>query len=45
MNVTRARVKLLEKNLRQRFLTSLRENGYFVGYNPKPRWARADQAA
>jgi len=41
MGCTRARVKLLEKSLRRRFLECLRENGYFVGYEPKPRWTRA----
>ncbi len=40
MGVTRARVKLLERSQRQSFLTSLRSAGYFVGYNPKPRWTR-----
>lgn len=45
MQVTRARVKLLEKNLRRRFLERLRENGYFVGYTPRPRWSRATKAA
>lgn len=45
MGVTRARVKLLEKNLRRRFLAALRDHGYFVGYNPKPRWTRASEAA
>jgi RNA polymerase sigma factor (sigma-70 family) len=45
MGCTRARVKLLEKNLRRRFLTVLRDNGYFVGYTPKPRWSRATKAA
>jgi len=41
MGCTRARVKLLEKNLRRRFLECLREAGYFVGYEPKARWSRA----
>lgn len=45
MGVTRARVKLLEKNLRRRFLDALRNHGYFVGYTPKPRWARQSNAA
>lgn len=44
MGVTRARVKLLEKQLRRRFLECLREHGYFVGYRPKPRWSRATTA-
>ncbi len=42
MGCTRARVKLLEKALRRRFLETLRKNGYFVGYTPKPRWSRAE---
>lgn len=45
MRVTRARVKLLEKHLRRRFLDALREHGYFVGYQPRPRWSRASAAA
>ena len=45
MKVTRARVKLLEKNLRRRFLDALRVHGYFVGYTPKPRWTRQSHAA
>jgi RNA polymerase sigma factor (sigma-70 family) len=40
MKTTRARVKLLEKNLRRRFLKALRNNGYFVDYTPKSRWRR-----
>ena len=40
MDCTRARIKLLEKNLRRRFLDRLRGNGYFVGYTPKSRWRR-----
>lgn len=40
MGCTRARVKLLEKALRRRFLETLRAHGYFVGYTPKPRWSR-----
>lgn len=40
MGVTRARVKLLEKALRRRFLAQLREHGYFVEYTPRPRWSR-----
>lgn len=40
MGTTRARVKLLEKNVRKRFLERLRENGYFVDYVPNPRWKR-----
>jgi RNA polymerase sigma factor (sigma-70 family) len=45
MGCTRARVKLLEKSMRRRFLTVLREHGYFVGYTPKPRWSRQQKAA
>ena len=45
MGVTRARVKLLEKNLRRRFLERLRGHGYFVGYTPKPRWKREQERA
>lgn len=40
MKITRARVKLVEKEQRRAFLALLRENGYFVGYAPKPRWTR-----
>ena len=40
MGATRARIKLLEKNQRRRFLDALRGAGYFVGYTPKPRWTR-----
>lgn len=40
MKITRARVKLIEKAQRRAFLALLRENGYFVGYAPKPRWTR-----
>ena len=40
MGATRARIKLLEKAQRQRFLETLRGAGYFVGYTPKPRWTR-----
>jgi len=40
MKATRARIKLLEKVQRKRFLDALRTAGYFVGYNPKPRWTR-----
>lgn len=45
MGVTRARVKLLEKQLRLRFLERLRENGYFIGYTPKSRWKREQLTA
>ncbi len=40
MKCTRARVKLLEKNLRTDFLTKLRARGYFVDHDMKPRWTR-----
>jgi len=40
LNTTRARIKLLEKNVRRRFLEALRENGYFVNYTPSPKWKR-----
>ncbi len=42
---TRARIKLLEGSLRQRFLDMFRENGYFVDCAPKPRWTRKDKMA
>jgi RNA polymerase sigma factor (sigma-70 family) len=41
MGVTRARIKVIEKALRRRFLARLRSHGYFVGYTPRPRWTRA----
>lgn len=37
---TRARVKLLEKRLREDFLACLRGRGYFVDHDMKPRWSR-----
>lgn len=40
LSCTRARVKLLEKRLRQDFLARLRERGYFVEHDMKPRWSR-----
>lgn len=40
MDTTRARIKLLEKNVRRRFLEVLRSNGYFTDYAPNPRWKR-----
>jgi len=43
MNTTRARVKLLEKNIRKRFLDRLKQNGYFMDYVPNPRWKRQQQ--
>lgn len=45
MGVTRARVKVLEKRLRQQFLEMLRQNGYFTDYSPKPRWSRKTATA
>lgn len=42
MGTTRARVKLLEKNIRRRFLLLLQEHGYFVEYAPNPRWKRRE---
>jgi RNA polymerase sigma factor (sigma-70 family) len=43
MKTTRARVKLLEKNIRKRFLDRLKQNGYFMDYVPNPRWKRQQQ--
>ena len=40
MGTTRARVKLLEKNVRRRFLEKLKARGYFVDYVPNPKWKR-----
>jgi len=40
MDCTRARVKLLEKRLRESFLVALRARGYFVDHDMKPRWTR-----
>ncbi len=40
MNTTRARIKLLEKNMRKRFLDVLRKNGYLVEHEISPRWKR-----
>lgn len=40
METTRARVKLLEKNMRKRFLDMLRKNGYLVEHEINPRWKR-----
>ena len=45
MKVTRARVKLLERLLRRRFLAHIRDHGFLVGYTPQPRWTRAASAA
>ncbi len=40
MQVTRARIKLLEKRLRADLLAYLRDQGYFQSYTPQPRWTR-----
>lgn len=40
MGTTRARIKLLEKRVRGKFLGNLREHGYFSDYTPNPRWKR-----
>jgi RNA polymerase sigma factor (sigma-70 family) len=45
MNTTRARIKLLEKNMRKRFLEMLRKNGYLVDHSISPRWKRKDKEA
>lgn len=42
MGTTRARIKLLEKNIRARFLSLLRKNGYLVERKLNPRWKRKD---
>lgn len=43
MATTRARIKLLEKNLRKRFLDMLRKNGYLISHQVSPRWKRKAQ--
>ncbi|MBH1989480.1 MAG: sigma-70 family RNA polymerase sigma factor [Myxococcaceae bacterium] len=43
MGTTRARIKLLEKNMRKRFLETLRKNGYLTSYSPNPRWKRVEK--
>ena len=43
MGTTRARIKLLEKNMRKRFLEALRKHGYLTNYSPNPRWKRESQ--
>ncbi len=43
MKTTRARIKLLEKNMRKRFLEMLRKNGYLVDHNLNPRWRRKEE--
>lgn len=40
MSTTRARIKLLEKNMRSLFLGVLRKNGYLVEHRLNPRWKR-----
>lgn len=48
MATTRARIKLLEKNMRKRFLDMLRKNGYLIEHQLNPRWKRrmgAEEAA
>lgn len=40
MGITRARIKLLEKNIRKRFLDLMRKNGYLVEHKINPRWKR-----
>lgn len=40
MGTTRARIKLLEKNMRKQFLETLRRHGYLTSYSPNPRWKR-----
>jgi RNA polymerase sigma factor (sigma-70 family) len=44
MGTTRARIKLLEKNMRKRFLEMLRKNGYLVEHRVNPRWKRKERA-
>ncbi len=45
MATTRARIKLLEKNMRKRFLDMLRKNGYLVDHKINPRWKRRTAAS
>lgn len=40
MGTTRARIKLLEKNLRKQFLDMMRKNGYLLDHDISPRWKR-----
>ena len=40
MNTTRARIKVLERRLRDLFMQDLRKNGYLTDYTPSPRWSR-----
>jgi len=44
MGTTRARIKLLEKNMRKRFLEMLRKNGYLMEHRVNPRWKRKERA-
>lgn len=43
MGTTRSRIKLLEKNLRKRFLAMLHKNGYLIDHDIKSRWKRKIQ--
>jgi RNA polymerase sigma factor (sigma-70 family) len=45
MSTTRARIKLLERNIRKRFLDMLRKNGYLVDHKINPRWKRKVKTA
>ena len=45
MDTTRARIKLLEGQLRSRFLDMFKIHGYFVERAPQPRWTRKDREA
>ena len=40
MKTTRARIKVLERRLRDQFMQNLRQHGYLTDYTPSPRWAR-----
>lgn len=40
MKTTRARIKVLERRLREQFMQNLRQHGYLTDYTPSPRWAR-----
>jgi RNA polymerase sigma factor (sigma-70 family) len=45
MSTTRARIKLLEKNMRKRFLDMMRKNGYLIDHSIAPRWKRKEKQA
>ncbi len=45
MGTTRARIKLLEKNMRKRFLDMLNKHGYLLDHRMKPRWQRKEALA